>query len=322
MVIVHKPVLHATPLGEQLPPAARPVLASLGLMERFERDGHLVSHGNRSLWGSTVPTETDFIMHPLGSGWRLDRARFDHMLLEAAQEAGTEVVHQHKLQAYKGDRGWRFDIDAVDFEAQFVVDASGRLAVFARGQGARRTRIDRLMGLVALVEGRDSDSKTLVEAVANGWWYSTQLSETRRVMGFMSDRDLFDAQWMRSREGFRATVDDTVQMHALVRRGDFRQIESPRLVAADTSRLSDFHGDGWLAVGDASLAFDPISSQGILTALQCGKEAARCILADRMDEYSAFLDDIHLRHVEARRACYAMEQRWPTKPFWLRRTQL
>src|SRR5262245_6386708 len=38
-------------IGETLPPAARPLLQTLGILADFESDGHLPSYGNHSAWG-------------------------------------------------------------------------------------------------------------------------------------------------------------------------------------------------------------------------------------------------------------------------------
>ena len=54
---------------------------------------------------------------------------------------------------------------------------------------------------------------------------------------------------------------------------------APRGAAAHSARLEHFHGAGWLAVGDAALAFDPLSSQGLLTALFTGMEAGNALHA-------------------------------------------
>jgi flavin-dependent dehydrogenase len=43
---------------------------------------------------------------------------------------------------------------------------------------------------------------------------------------------------------------------------------------AGGARLEPLHGNGWLACGDAALSFDPLSSQGLLTALYSGKFAS------------------------------------------------
>src|SRR5207245_744542 len=62
-----------------------------------------------------------------------------------------------------------------------------------------------------------------------------------------------------------------------------RALESgPFIFAANSSRLDRLAGKNWLAVGDAAMAFDPLSSQGVYNALMSGllaAQATECSLA-------------------------------------------
>lgn len=137
-------------------------------------------------------------------------------------------------------------------------------------------------------------------------------------MVFLSDRDLLDLAWMRTASGWRGSVDDTVQMHALMRRGHYRVRGRVHGVPAETARLSPCRGPGWLAVGDAALSFDPLASQGILTALQSAQMAATSV-ANGGYHYAAYLDDVHARHIAGCLTHYSLERRWSARPFWRRR---
>ncbi|HEX6764120.1 MAG TPA: hypothetical protein VF103_01555, partial [Polyangiaceae bacterium] len=81
-------------------------------------------------------------------------------------------------------------------------------------------------------------------------------------------------------------------------------------------------GAGWLPVGDAALAFDPISSDGLCFALRSALEAAPVVesaLAGSTDALVAYrrgLRDVYDQHIERRTALYGSEQRWPNSPFW------
>src|SRR5687767_1485483 len=77
-------------IGETLPPTAKPLLGELGVLHFLEADGHRPSFGNQSAWGSAELTDTDFLFHPHGCGWQLDRTRFDARL--AATAVGASAV--------------------------------------------------------------------------------------------------------------------------------------------------------------------------------------------------------------------------------------
>jgi flavin-dependent dehydrogenase len=82
---------------------------------------------------------------------------------------------------------------------------------------------------------------------------------------------------------------------------------------------------GLLAAGDASMCFDPLSSQGLFHALYTGLSAGHAALAlldgdERAGAaYSASLDPVWDAYVRHRAQYYAMERRWLGAPFWRRR---
>ena len=76
-------------VGEQLHPAARPLLARLGL-ERLP--GQLDCVGVRAAWHSAELQDQHFLSHPFGNGWLLDRARFGETLRQAAVAAGARAA--------------------------------------------------------------------------------------------------------------------------------------------------------------------------------------------------------------------------------------
>ena len=139
--------------GEILAPGAAPILRSLGCWSAFQASGFVESFGTHAAWGSPDRHDHDFLFSLGGSGWRLDRARFDDMLRQSAHAAGVEV---HLGAALSGscadDTGWRLRFGDRDTHARFVIDASGRSAAFAVQRGARRVAVDRLAGIFVLME--------------------------------------------------------------------------------------------------------------------------------------------------------------------------
>lgn len=325
VTLVAAPERRAFAIGEGLPPATRPVLAALGLEARIDAQGHRRALGNRSAWGSERIVATDFITHPFGHGWHLDRRAFDRGLLQAARDAGATIV-QGSLRDVGGEAGaWRVRI-ATDAEqltnaAGVVVDCSGRRAVFARRQGARRKRLDRLVACAALLisNAPDADATTLVEAVCDGWWYTARVSDATRIVMFLSDSDLPAAREVRAPDAFRARLGQTRHVGPLCA-GCGYEISSPlQVAAADTARLDRVCGGGWIAAGDAAASFDPISSQGIMSAMQYGQKAAEAVLNGNPVAYAAAVDTLYNRYVAARASVYAQERRWADAPFWARR---
>jgi flavin-dependent dehydrogenase len=100
----------------------------------------------------------------------------------------------------------------------------------------------------------------------------------------------------------------------------------PVAVPASSSRLDRFGDVDWLAVGDAAATQDPLSSEGILVAMESGLEgaaaAARVLRGDRdgLAAAAAQRETRWLGYLDQLCRHYGMERRWPDAPFWRRRT--
>jgi flavin-dependent dehydrogenase len=196
-----------------------------------------------------------------------------------------------------------------------LVDATGRSGSPARHLAGHRIVYDRLVGLVGFVSGgkQSTDRRTLVEAVECGWWYLAPLPDGRQVGVFMTDADLLPAARVDRAGVWQDKLDES--RHTRARIGEGTLVTSPRLVLAGSSRSPIVAGNGWVAVGDAAIAFDPLSSQGIAWAFESGLLAAAALDRHlRGDQQAQFA-----RYLQERAYYYGIERRWPSSPFWQRR---
>jgi flavin-dependent dehydrogenase len=320
-------------VGETLAPSARLVLASLGLWERFERQGHAPSYATRSAWGEPHLYEQDFTFHPYGTGWHLDRQLFDRMIAAAAEEAGATVYRGAHLEDNPQEEGggWRVGLRHLGavhrFEASFVVDATGRAGSFARRRGAVRKAHDALVGVLVFSSPCspriNREFYTLVEATESGWWYSALLPDLRMVAIYLTDADLLPRGRQALLAFWQARLKQTDHTRARLR--SFNVESGLRVVAANSSTLDRLSGSGWLAAGDAAMAFDPLSSQGISQALESGALAGQALErhfegdAAALPEYAAQTNEVFGRYAQLYEGYYGREQRWPQSTFWQRR---
>lgn len=323
-------------VGECLPPGINPLLHHFGLIDRLRQSGHLATHGNRFVWGSDAIEERDFIFSKDGQGWRLERRRFEEELMQAAIEAGTRWRSGRQLIACSKDTAGRFKAlvrgpDRIEtYTADFVVDATGRSARLARALGARRVVYDRLIGIAAYFSDDrrlsvEEDAFTLVEAVASGWWYSSRLPVGKLIAIYMSDGDLMNLVTARRTEVWLARLNQAKHTSERVHKYSDGIPTAPRILAAHTVRLTAVAGDGWLAVGDSAVAFDPLASHGIAMAMGCGFNAAPAIIeyldgrSESIHDYARLLDRAFASYLMMRHETYMREQRWPCEEFWRRR---
>ena len=311
-------------VGESLPGAARPLLRDLGLLPLLERGGHALSYGNLSAWGSGELIAVDFIRDPNGPGWHLDRAKFDAGLREAALAAGAVAMRGRGSGAVRDGNRWMITSGGETIAARWMVDATGRRATLARSAGAVRRRDPHLVALYAwaLSGTGNGDSRTLVESAPDGWWYTSRLPDGTRVVALHVDAGEA-APILRAPGAWEELLSRTIHVRRML--GDAVFPEAPRGTEACGARLDRFAGDGWLAVGDAALSFDPLSSQGIFNALYAGLRGGRAIDAalsgapGAIASYTRRLEEIRAAYLRHHDLFYRSEERWSDRPFWRRR---
>jgi 2-polyprenyl-6-methoxyphenol hydroxylase-like FAD-dependent oxidoreductase len=164
-------------------------------------------------------------------------------------------------------------------------------------------------------------AQSVVEAAPDGWWYCARLPDGLIVTVLITEpcaaRALTHGGYAVWRELLAGTRLLAPRLDACGL--DEERFRSYPVVSAMLDRVE---GDGWIAVGDAASAYDPITSQGIHKALADAADASRTItaaaghaqptpwrygqrVAARFEDYLA--NRAHL---------YALERRWTDRPFW------
>jgi flavin-dependent dehydrogenase len=245
------------PPAEVLPPAAVPVLDSLGLLSELEGCPDLARSclGVVKRWGA-VQERHEYLTDAGGRGWVVDRGSFDEKLKQRARRAGAHWLALTRLQGVaRRAPEWCLALNGPNgshnARARFLVDASGRARAVTRRIGVT---IERSSKLTASWPGprplmlEAGASWLHVSAADAGWSYTLTDPRNRACTVALS----FGA-----RAGARGA----------------------QHVSACSQLLSSCFGDGWAAVGDAAAAFDPITSQGLTNALASARALASAVEA-------------------------------------------
>jgi flavin-dependent dehydrogenase len=329
LLIDRWPSPHAR-IGESLPGAARRLMIDMGLWQGFLEDGHTARYFFRGAWGAAEAVERDALADPDGPGWHLDRERFERRLRAVAVARGATLLAPARpiTLEREGDR-WRVALEndgcTIEVHARLIVDAAGRNSRLLAERRARRTIDDRL--ICAWLRARTSlpAGVTQIEADPGGWWYAAPLPHGEAVLAFHTDADLPEARQVRNGDTLLDLARRLPMLGGQLRAAAWRDAEHG-YCAAYGAALEPAAGPGWLAVGDAALAFDPLSSQGLFNALYtglAGAETADRLLSGNADAASEYAEELarvrstYLRHLAA---WYGVEQRWTDRPFWARRT--
>jgi flavin-dependent dehydrogenase len=299
------------PVGESLSPAAGLLLRQLGVWEAFCRGSHLPWSGNLSYWGSSKPRYTDFIRHPYGAGWHIDRGWFNWLLLDRAVALGVRVYRVGGVfELQEGDSGWVVRYPAVSsaassaarFEASFLVDASGAAHVLSRKMRVARIRTHDQLAFTAFfqTDSPADDGQSLIESVAEGWWYTAAIPGDRRVVCYFTS--LSDAHVLKP-ERWMMLLQQTHFIAGRVFASGGSWLAPPRVTDASSSYSERLFGNRWVAVGDAACQYDPLAAHGLMMAMTSGRDAAVAIFdglgsaTGRLAEYASRMEDLFL-HAE------------------------
>lgn len=303
--------------GETIPPNAKPLFAKLGIEALLKAHEHLPCHGNRFIWGGAG--ERNFFSAISPHGWHLNRMYFEAQLREHSERlrvqwlAGWRVVNCKEI-----NEGWEVQLqdeqeNTKTLHCNFLVDATGRACRIARLLGHQRTRLDLLTGLWCVLETPEQVKPyyTFIEATPTGWWYAAPLQDKKLSLAFMTDSDLADIDL------FKAAQDTGLIKPLLF---GCEQVQ-PAINPASTSYINKRYGNRWLAVGDAAYAYDPISSYGIVSALESGFLAGHAIADGQraLPAYDLLGATTFKTYLRMHAHQYAQENRWPGEAFWERR---
>lgn len=256
-------------------------------------------HGRISVWGQNVE-EVPAIRDLQGPVCAVERTALDESLVGAVQDAGIRVLSGDATVGRNGITV-RTRERTHTLQAQ-AIDATGRPAVVARAARRRHLAIDRLVCLTSSGQSAADEDTFMVESMPGGWAFSVPAADGCRAVTVACDARVSGplrdpVEWMSALSQHAPHVASTLAVAPPGR---------PVVASARSARLPSPIGDDWLAVGDAAMAFDPLSSQGMMTALDAAPlAAAACADRSRTEAYVAWCDATWDDYLEGRRRTYA-----------------
>ncbi|WP_191832942.1 NAD(P)/FAD-dependent oxidoreductase [Pseudomonas fluorescens] len=260
----------------------------------------------------------------LNQEYLLDRQAFDRALRDDLQRAGVTLV-EGRVREVLGRAGHQVRLDdGQTLEAEFLVEARGRQAPLA----ADRLRGPETVSLLNLWQSEPGNPASAVESLDDGWAWMARLADGRcywqitlNAEGLPGKAAL--AEYCAERRRRSELVAELFDAHAL----------APAIVHARSSTAilaGECAGEDWLRVGDAAMAVDPLSGNGIFQSLSSALQAPavintllrcpqRAALARRFHQQR--IEQLFLRFARIGRDFYAQEQARAAGLFWARRRQ-
>lgn len=287
-------------VGESMLPGVLFALAKTGALDRVENAGFTRKYGATYIWGrgrepwtirfSEVPQDRTFT-------FQCDREVFDKLLLDHARDEGVDVREGHQAtRAHVTDgqvTGLSFTNDdgaSGEIRARMCVDASGQWSVLGRQFRLREHNHDlrhvalfghyhggptTLPDVLDDMESTDAGNVYVV-AVDDGWLWHIPLAGGLRSIGLVTDPERIRGMTRTERRKYwQRQIASCEEYTELLEGGSW---------AGDFDIVSDwsfickqFHGPGYLLVGDAACFVDPILASGIALALQGVLRATKAI---------------------------------------------
>lgn len=280
--------------GEVIGPEATHILDVLGLTGLFARSPEIAMQCNGviSHWPSSGVDHSDHSLRG-NCGWAIDRPRLGAALEQLALVNGCRWLKGTVTACSKlNPAGYALSVntraEAQVIEAKIVVDATGRPASLVRRLGARRIVDDRLIAATIRLHRPASqpDPYLRFTATSDGWWY--------RCDGPSDDTRIAVVADPRLAAGKPQVLNGALQLilKSLDHAPEGMVAVSPiSILDASSARLDSCAQDGWIAVGDAATAFDPLCGQGLAQAFGsalAAAHAAREFLGGNGDAFAAY----------------------------------
>lgn len=254
-----------------LPPQILPMLQCIEARERVEQEG-FADASQTWLWWTTPAPE----MREHAGALHVERSRFSQLLLQSALEAGVSVFHSKQMSPPERMKDvWEVSLEHGEVDtcirSRFLVDATGT----ANPLRERRTGLTpSLLGIVGTWRVDPCASfPARIEAGHEEWFWAAPASPGVAIAAVFLDpgrlrgaSDLTDYYCERLR---------TFRLFAEHQQRD--RLTGVHACDAGFRRAASLCGPDFIRVGDAAATLDPLSSQGVLSAVASALQAAAVV---------------------------------------------
>lgn len=305
-------------LGESLSPGVQALLRSVGAAGAL--DGARPVRDVEVAWDGPALTRKD----ERGEGLLVDRGPFDRALLDQARRLGVRVHQPGRIiDRRQTEDGWRITIGSeaarADLKFDFLADARGRAGAAA---WRRETTGPLTLALHAYWRGTALPAHPVIEAGAAAWYWAVPLPDGACHLQVFVDAKEFGALPKATLEARYEELLDRSIFKTGVRQSQVQATDATPYVVPCAATLSS------MALGEAALALDPLSSSGVQKAIQTalsGAIVANTLIKTRasadaaMTFYRTSLAEASARHASWARDYYAEAARTRPDVFWRRR---
>ena len=266
-------------LPETIPPSTLVLLESLNLLELFSKSSSK-TFGYHSLWNSDVLTTDNFFNHnPYKYGLKLNKKK---LLSDLGELVSDNIIQFNNLiEIDRSDENVTVKIESdhtvQTIKSRIIIDATGRNRAILKLLGITNESLDNQVALschLPYFKHPKLIHSVYVESFENGWGIVSTLNEHINGMTLYTKKGSPILPQLKDYQNWKELLSNTKLLK------DFLTDDLNRKVVggkANSSKASQITGSNWLAIGDAAIAFDPLSSHGISNAIYCANLASTAI---------------------------------------------
>ena len=302
--IAEKAVFPRDHVGESQLPGCAQICAEMGCWEKVEAAGFPVKIGASYTWGKSQEVwDFDFIppeafpedqARPAPfegprrqTAFQVDRAKYDDILLNHAQELGCVVQQGAGAKSIDrdGDRITGVTLDnGRRLEARHYVDATGNAGVIRKAMGIKTHSPEALRNVAMWGYWRNAEwalkigvggTRVQVRSLPYGWIWFIPLGPDRTSIGLIVHSDYYKAAGLSKDDLYHKGIADQELVAKLVKNAEFEGVvEATKDWSFNAERLT---GENWFLIGEAAGFADPILAAGMLNGHRSGQDCAATI---------------------------------------------
>ena len=287
VLLLEREVFPRFHIGESLLPFGNDVLKESGAWPKIETAGFQPKYGAEFFVGNGSRWQRFWFARGLvpgyGQTFQVERAKFDHVLLDHAASCGCEVRQGCAAKDVKRDGNeWRVSLPDGEVSGRWLVDASGRDAFLGRilGLVKKPMNLTKRIAVYAHFKGvyrnpGDAEGHITIVRIEDGWFWLIPLAGGKMSVGMVRTLDDLKRFGGTVEEWFAKTVASSSE---LTRRMSGAEPLGPFYKTSDYSyHHEQLATDRAVLVGDAAGFIDPIFSSGVHIATKSAQLAAQLI---------------------------------------------
>ncbi|MDX8389311.1 MAG: NAD(P)/FAD-dependent oxidoreductase [Mariprofundaceae bacterium] len=298
-------------IGESMLPMSEPVFKRLGIS--WDANEYQVKNGAEFI-DEAADISVRFPLAGRHQPYQVERAKFDHMMIENAEKNGVCVHQQEKIKAVDIDeKGVSVHTNKSNYSGRYLIDATGRSAMMGHrnktirrienlGKFALYTHYEQVHAEAANALFETGDVKIIIVDI--GWFWIIPMTGRRLSVGLVvqkdvnakADRPHLFSDYLADSHLLQAALKGSVMTFDVRAEADFSFANDAR------------HGRRFACCGDSAGFLDPVFSSGVFlavktaeavadrlhTALVDGREGELNLHAEGDEDYHTGFNSMHM----------------------------